>query len=716
MSKLKTASIIGITLGLLLATGSLILVKDRFRPTIVRGWILQAVNEALPGAEVSMNEIQLNFGLNMYVRLSDVSLKTKERSMALFEVHSCVIKLPLWAILTGQGAVEVLVEKPQAYYLGTAQTNNWMMALHPPTFPKPPDLVVGTITSPSDGMQKSGERSQFKFISKILKRLIVNIKMGDLRIAYTLPDNQSGKIHIEKFIVKGLNLDSNTAFELATYVNAGLGKKGRAQFELLAIGQFHLSDVLFNSVIRVKAIAHLKNFLMPQDTLQIPELKAELDLVVDKNNEVHGPILLSFGGSAISTNLRGTTASPDFESLTVDLLIEDIFNVLMLKHEKFAFGTSRVHIDGKVELREKKYSPDLRFGLSTPVMYKNDSMNASISLSGILRDGKYDISSTAEVFGGNVNANLKGTLDVNHLPANLDEYPPFALTLTSNKLLIPKDAVRNLIYSGSDENRNSDQVKKGISKFPHGEISVALQQVMTGVSPMSVEAAISLKGEAIGVRRVVLKYLGDDKGMLTLSSDMQLGTENISGKLKANFQGFNAQGLYPFLPKNLEYATGLFSGKINAKFFTGSRWRYDIATDLTAKNGEIRGINFKDKIIPLLEKWEEVKGKVTAHFPPLDELDQHFDTLELKGNLTDSEYKINKLNFSGGPKRIAVKGNGVMYEQHVSKDGEFFLVLSDIKLKKQFGISALPLRFFGRGLWPKLDFAYTLEKLGVSIK
>ena len=717
MSKSKAAVFVGITICFLFITGALIFVKNRFRPTVVRTWVLQAVNEALPGAEVTIVNLQLNFGINIYVHLADVSLRTKEKNIELFDVHSCIMKLPLWAILTGQGAVEVLVDKPQAYYVGSSEANNWMVALHQPPQSKLGDSSVVAITSAREGV-KVGDKPQFKFISKILKRLSVNIKMGDLHIVYSLPNNQSGKFHIEKFIVKGLNLESNTAFELASNVSVGLGNQGKTQFDLLAIGQFNLAEILFNSVLNTKAIAHLKNFNLPQGTVQIPEIKAEIDLVLDKNNNMHGPILVNFGGSAMSANIKGTLENPTFESLTIDLLVDDLTNMMMLKHDQFTFGSSRIHVDGKLNIQNEKFFPRLKFGLSTPIIYKNESLQASLSLAGMFQDGEYDLTSRVETLAGNITANLKGMLDVNHLPNKAEKYRPFILTVVANKLLLTKETFRKLLYKESEEIDKSDlviQEQKETLKFPPGEIFVSLREIMTGVTPLNMEARISVKSESLEVTHAVVKYTGDDKAALILRANISSGSnQKISGKLRADFQTFNVQGLYPFFPKFIDGISGVINGKINAKFSTGRKWAYNIATDITAKNGEVRGLNLKEKIFPILKKWEEAKGKTTNKLSDLADLDQHFDSLELKGDLTDSEYKINKFNFSGGPKRVSVKSNGIMYDQHVTKDGEFFLVLSDVKLKKHYDISALPMRFFGRGLWPTLDYDYTLEKLGMQ--
>lgn len=725
MSKLKVLLIIGITLVFVSMTGTLILIKNRFHPSVVRTWIIQAMYEALPGAEVTINDIQLNFGLNIYIRLADVSLRTKEKSAELFNVHSCVIKLPLWALLTGQGVVEVLVEKPSAYYLGHGEANNWVFAMHSTITPHIEDSSNSAVTLIKKREERSGHSTQFKFISKILRRLVVNVKMGDLHIIYNFPENQSGKLHIEKFIIKGLNLESQTAFELASNVTLGLGKQIKTQFELLAIGQFNFSDILFNSVIKTKALVHLKNFITPPETMVIPEIKSEIDLTIDKNNNLHGPIILNFGGSAISANMKGTIENPAFESLTIDLLLDDISTAMVTKYDKLSFGSSRIHIDGMLKIREEKIFPELKFGLSSPILYKNESLKASISLAGILRDGKYDISSIVDIFGGNINANLKGTLDVNDLPDKLEKLPPFTFTMTANKLQIAKETIRSLIYQDMDESHNDTspnrpqtihgQKQQGPLRFPPGEISVVMNEIMTGVTPLSAEAHVRIKPNSFDVTRTVLKYAGKDAGILKFSSNVRLGAnQNISGSVTTNFQTFNVQGLYPFLPKFTEGITGLFTGKIHTKFSFGDKREYEIGHDIAAKNGEVRGINFKEKIISILEKWRETRGKEADKFSVIDDFDQHFDSFELQGRLTDSGYQVKKLDFSGGPKRISVKSMGKVYQQDIAKDGELLLLLSDIKLKRYFGTTALPMRFYGKGYWPTMDYVYTLEKLGAT--
>ncbi len=721
MSKLKMTLIVSATGILLLVLGSLILVKSKLRPSSVRNLIVQSVQETLPGAEVSLGQIQLDFGLNIYMRINDVKLTSKEKKSELFEATSCVLKLPLWTVVTGGGVVEILMEKPFVHYLNFGATNNWKLALQ--------NQLLSTLIEPkmekttTEVFQTPGTGKKSKFLAKLLSRIFVNIKMGDLNIVYHLSDNQSGKVRIEKFVIKGLNFESNTAFELASNVSVALSEKQKAQFELLAIGQFNLTEILQNSVLNTKAVAHIKNFVISKTDIQIPEIDAEIDLAIDKNNNVQAPLVINFGGNSISANVIGPIGEPAIESLKMDFVLDESFNFLSIKHENLFFEKSRLHVDGKVVMHDKKLFPELKFGLTTPLLYKDEFLTGNISLGGTFLNGEYEITSIFEAYGGSVNSNLKGKLDINNFPIEIDKYSPFLLKISGNKMLLPKTIFRKLfvhdaeaVTSAPAESKlqpaPSDLKPIDVIKLPPGEITCLFDNVTLDTLPMHAEATVTIKNGVIDIHHTFLKHADASgaKGLLMFNAEIRPKSKSeTSGKMRTQLEGFNVLGISPLLPKIFEGITGIFTGTISGNFsYNKKKLAYNFAANITGKNGEIKGINFREKVQSLVDKSSDTSSK-------LEDLDQHFDTLEFKGDLSEVQSKLKSFNFSGGQNKLSMKANGVMFPAELKTQSEMFVTLSDNKFKKYFGTSVLPMRLRGPGLWPAVDDAYTLEKLQKKI-
>ena len=113
-SKLK---IIGGVLAVLILifAGIMSYASSKLNSEEIRKAAIEATQKVFPNATANLENVEIKWGLNFRIELKKFLLQTKdpeEKPVDLAYVESLDVKIPIWAILTNGGVVEIEMDKP----------------------------------------------------------------------------------------------------------------------------------------------------------------------------------------------------------------------------------------------------------------------------------------------------------------------------------------------------------------------------------------------------------------------------------------------------------------------------------------------------------------------------------------------------------------------------------------------------------------------------
>ena len=130
-SKLKI--FLSAILALLLITGGAVwyLVSTKVKPEEIRKIALEEISKVFPNAQVELGEINLGIGatINLDAKKFLIKYRINKKDIELFKVKTLTAKVPIWTILMGGGAVDIVVENPEIKYLSDGKKNLWDLAM-----------------------------------------------------------------------------------------------------------------------------------------------------------------------------------------------------------------------------------------------------------------------------------------------------------------------------------------------------------------------------------------------------------------------------------------------------------------------------------------------------------------------------------------------------------------------------------------------------------
>ena len=88
--------------------------STKLRPEEIKKLAIEQTKKVFPRSEVSLGNVQIGWGLNFNINLEKLSVKTTKNNQQfdMMSVDQLLVKIPLWAILTGAGVIEVRLDAP----------------------------------------------------------------------------------------------------------------------------------------------------------------------------------------------------------------------------------------------------------------------------------------------------------------------------------------------------------------------------------------------------------------------------------------------------------------------------------------------------------------------------------------------------------------------------------------------------------------------------
>ncbi len=722
---------------LILFGGAIFYASQKINPQEVRKISLKILKEQFPGADVQLGEIDYSLGTSIRLTIADLSLKTllkhneKEDLLALKNIG---IKIPLWAILTGGGTVQVDLESPEAFYRQHSdKSNNWSMAMGGGATKAQPK--VGSISDKKVVGKKSEESQVAEMaIPAFLLRSKINFSFRKIKLSYHLLSKQKGDVLVDRFLIKDLNLEKSTAFELSSAIN--LEDQGAmASFKVLAIGQIHLEQFIKSKILKTNVLLKISDVSHPLLPVKLPTFKNNIYVELGPQGNIISNFDFDLGslleGKGKVSLDQGAVSLTDFK-LTVPLKQNiDLFRDLIGDSASMVqAGDSLFSVSGKLNI-DKKGTIIPQFDFSTsPALSVNlkNSLSSQLALRGELTNNNFNFEINGKALDGVWS--VLGKTDFN---LNKPVIHPVNIDMSLTNMNINRQLVQTLLYPLKKEEEKSEKSEALAANDPEvlakkkQEKEILKKQKAPSFPPVNLSlqwANLKLSEQSFS-GKTAIKVSGSEVAMKKMTFDLGKGSSSISfwaslldqGALTSKFSVDLAQipmdAFNAFLPPQLEGVKGTFSGEIKGKaglIPVKDEMSHDISVNVNAKNGELKGINLKEHILALVDSIDVLKKQVDKKEVKISD---EFETLEIKARLRENHYQLNNLYFVGIKNALIAKGSGNIYPLSKTKEGIVDVSLQDKtgivgkQIEEFAGLKTIPIRLKGIELALSPDIAYT---------
>lgn len=718
-SKLK---VLGITLAIfvILLGGLFYYASTKLRPEEIKKIAIEQTQKVFPKADVTLQNVEIGWGLNFKINLEKLTLKTTKDSqnVEMMSVDQLVVKVPIWAVLTGSGLVEVKLDAPVINYHEFTEGNNWTYAM-------------GEKKSPEEKKkEEEKQKSEQKASSAlgIFGKSKINVKLSDVAVRYSLRDNSKGEIKVSRFLIKGLNFESSTAFEVASSAKFTMKDQSVVAFDTIAIGEFNIADLMKNGSVSSLVIVKVNNISKTGLDWKFPEITTNIDLLLKKDGELSGKINTTFESqNKITANFK-MTKQIEISDINADIILKDVAAIMGLD-KSIDLSKAKLSAKGNVIYGEdKKINANLNFSIAPGIVYSKDGMVASTTVVGDFKGKDLSVKAKTEILEGQVNTSVSGEFDPNE-KFDMAKLKPFDIRVVASGMKIPEKVIRAKLWDKKTEEAQASEEKKKTEAaagknvqasaspmgLPPSTVNVEWSNINIGGEDFSGRGKIVTSLTAIAIDNMNFKF---SKGTGKLTQTMTLGKNTSDSKFNLELANLNLSSFKAFLPPFIENFSGSFTGKVNGTatmFKSGKSPAYDVTVVADAKKGEIKKLNLSDYINPLLANIPVVKDKVKDK---QIKIDGNFETLTMKGRFTNTQYNIASFDFVGIDKKVHVSGSGDIYPQPGSSKLSVMEVsfvdntgkISEV-LQSNVGTKILPMRLTGPGFDMKPDYGYTISKL-----
>jgi hypothetical protein len=109
-----------------------------------------------------------------------------------------------------------------------------------------------------------------------------------------LRDNSKGEVKVSRFLIKGLNFESSTAFEIASNAKFVMKDNSAVGFDTIAIGEFNVADLINNGSVSSLIIVKINNIFKTGLDWKFPEITTNVNFMLKKDGELSGKFTTSF--------------------------------------------------------------------------------------------------------------------------------------------------------------------------------------------------------------------------------------------------------------------------------------------------------------------------------------------------------------------------------------------------------------------------------------
>ncbi|MFZ4713107.1 MAG: hypothetical protein ACOYL6_05330 [Bacteriovoracaceae bacterium] len=722
MNKTLKIFISGALAFVLIIGGLFFYASTKIRPEEIRKMTVNAIEKAMPGTTASLGKIDYSLGFNIKIEFQDLQIKLKEDNSLLMGVKDFHFKLPIWAIITNGGTVDLTVQKPVLNYVEyEAKVNSFTKAFGPKKEEEKKNEV-----STGDDKSKSGQIEVPSFLSKSK----INVRISDTDVKYQLADKSNGELEVNRFLLKDLNLTATTAFEIESDIHATLKDGKKFATHAMVIGQVNLNEFIKEKKVDTSVVVELKNTTFTGMAYKIPDMKSNIQVMMLPAGNINLEVDTSFG--TVATNqlkVEMFEKKVNVKSFKLEVFLKELGTVLdKATAEKMAmvdFKNSNFTISGDVVMDDSQIqNSNIAFGLTQDILVKgSEGLNVSTGMKGKYNNENLQVNLNNKILDGTVNVEVRGKVNPTEKDFSVEKMAPIMVDVLANNIRFSPEMIRKNLYgkkapveteAASKDAEAATQAKeapRAARKLPHVVVDARWKQIVIGKDEFSGGGKILVKGNSIGSEGIAFQF-SRGKGNITFLNKQN---PNLYADTKFTFSlnGLNLNSLQVFLPPALESIKGEFSGNVNGGLAEAPKntTTYNVNFNLNATNGELKGLNLTEHIASIVSKLDMLKDKIGKKDLKVSD---EFEKLLVKGNATDKLLTIDTFDFVGIKNSTSVTGKGHVGQPNSKNRSEVELVYQDKTgavsqfMMKNIGTDKLPMKLTGLEFALSPDYGYTL--------
>lgn len=720
-SSLKIIALVALSLFAVVSLAAIYYASTLVSDEEVRKIVLQQIEKTFPAASVELGELNVSAGFNFHFNMESlkISLEDTQLGSDLVSLSGVVVKVPVWAILTGGGEIDININEPKLDYREKEESSNWSRAMAGNTSSKNTSAKMK-----EDSVGELGASSTLLTLPVFLTKSSLNLRIKDIALGYATEDT-SGSVILSKFLIKNINLETPTAFEIDSDLSLSM-KDDKASFSTLIIGEFNIFELLSNKRLPLKAMVRTNKIKLPGMTSDLGELRTDIQISLEENGSLQG---------ALKNVLEGITADLDFSlnkgelkifNIKIAAQVGQLLKISNHKGSEISAGKSQLLATGSLKIdQEGKIVPLLNFKLDPAIVYQYDSVPAQITAEGTYQKNNIEVNVQTDVFSGVVTTKISGKHNLNEI-FDLAQLQPFRTVITANNLKIPGKFIKDQLYSNSkniNDNKTveSDQTEVDEATvatpfvLPPGRITMNMNNVLFDDKELTAVGNFVLSGNSITTDALTFNYA---RGEGKLTHVTKIENEAMKHQFDFSLKNFDLSGIDPFLPAFVGGTKGIFNSSIKGSATTGlrpSQTRYDTVISVDATNGEVVALDISDQLNSIIQKIPLLKDKVGDE--KSFDFDGKFQKLSVRSKATDKKIDFSRLSFVGMGNKVEMSGEGVLYPPPHNGQSQVILNVTERsgKISKimldSIGDNTLPIRLSGPGLSLAPDYEYTLNRL-----
>ncbi len=723
---------------ILVMAGLYFYATTQISPELIRKVTLEQLQKNFPAAKISLGKIDLSFGASIELHLDelDMQFSHKAKKYRLASVKNVSAKIPIWAILIGNGTIQVEVNNPSLGYYELGTENNWTLAMKK----SKGKSSAANVRSKVD-VEKQEKLQEFS-VPGLVSRFRLNVEVKNVDVAYGLKDGSGGDVKFETFLLKNLNFESSTAFELLSKLDITPIKGQTVSLEMLVIGELNLGEFIETQEISCKTMIKARNIKLSNFAGDIPDIKTDIIVKVEKNGNIKGNVQTSFSSrNKIVSKFHVDSKEISLNDINVELYVSDLMEIAGVNNQMIDAGKTKFNVSGKMRMVGKKILPSITFAINPGVSFKYESVVGTSSVKGIFRGKRLSISSNIRVFDGNIDLNLKhDDIDINDNNFDPLKLKPFVIDIGVANLNVTKKQLQELIYTRASKStsksgtqgesiKNKSQPKAAESlssiSLPAALMKMKCARNSIGGSDFGCDGKIRVSRKKISIDFLKFHF-SEGKGKVVHSS--KITSKGIMSTFGFNLASLDMNSLSAFLPPMLDSITGTAKGKVGGSvdYLNNGSLRYDVNVNTSMVDGEVKGMDIAGKVNKVVKSLSKLP-KVGKKFKGAKKLQagDNFERLELVGRFRHSRYDFKKINFIGLHRKILIslskKGRAYIFPPPLKKDGVIDIDFSEnyglvsTKLNEIAGTKVVPIRVKGEQFSLMPDVGYTLSKLSKKV-
>lgn len=691
--------------------------STKLNPEEIRKIAVSQTLKYFPNSEVKLESVHIKWGFNFKIELVNFSLVTKGPEGKAFEMMSVDqlgVKIPLWAVLTNAGVVEIQLNKPLLNYAEFSEGNNWLYAMG--------ERGKSDKDVDKNATKENSNESEEKRALGLFGKSKINVKLSDILVKYKLRNKSAGEINISRFLVKGLNFDTSTAFEIASDAKFIMEDQSVVSFNTIGIGEVNISDMVKNGSVSTLLIVKINNIKKTGLNLKIPEISTKINFLLKKNGEISGTLQTSLDlQNKISANFK-MTKEMEISNINMEMYLKDMASMSGLENI-VDLAKAKMQASGSILYTEdKKIKSRLQFNINPGISYSKDGILATTTLDGSFIGTALSGRLKTDVLGGQVETFFSGEFDPSE-KFEMKKLKPFDIKITASKMKISEDLIQEKMWAKKHavteplekfpEEKNS-KVTSAPWELPPANIAMNWSNISVGGENFSGRGKMVMSSNVVAIDDLSFKFSG---GTGKLSQTIKLGKKSNESYFDLNFSDLNFSSFRAFFPPFIKDFSGTASGKVNGSatmFLQNVPPIYNVNVSVDAKKGEIKKLNISEYLTPLLEKIPVIKEQVDKKGVKID---GNFETFKMNGKFSNEIYNLLNFNFVGINKKIEINGSGVIYPSiNAKKESEIEASFSENGkigelLLKNTGARILPIKLSGLGFALSPNLEYTLQRI-----